>query len=37
MDLGAIYENDLDNPEAAVEAYEKAGDWYFEDQAEAYA
>lgn len=36
MDLGAIYENDLDNAEAAVEAYEKSGDWYFEDQAEAW-
>jgi hypothetical protein len=35
MDLGSIYENDLGNAELAVEAYEKAGDWYFEDQAEA--
>ncbi|KAF5104037.1 hypothetical protein DV451_001028 [Geotrichum candidum] len=35
MDLGSIYENDLGNVELAVEAYEKAGDWYFEDQAEA--
>lgn len=35
MDLGGIYENELDNAEFAVEAYEKAGDWYFEDQAEA--
>lgn len=35
MDLGAVYENDLDNATWAIKAYEKAGEWYYEDQAEA--
>lgn len=35
MDLGAMYENDLDDAKQAVTAYETAGDWYYQDQAEA--
>lgn len=33
-DLGALWESS-DQPEKAVEAYENAGDWFFNDRAEA--
>ena len=29
MDLGELYENELDNADKAIQAYENAGDWYF--------
>lgn len=35
MDLGELYENELDNADKAIQAYENAGDWYFNDRAEA--
>lgn len=35
MDLGAIYENELHNPTEAITAYDTAGEWYLQDQAEA--
>lgn len=35
MDLGELYENELDDQEKAIHAYENAGDWYFNDRAEA--
>lgn len=34
MDLGSLYE-ELDDDEKALEAYENAGDWYFNDRAES--
>ncbi|ODQ68537.1 TPR-like protein [Nadsonia fulvescens var. elongata DSM 6958] len=35
MDLGAVYETDLSDYDAAIKAYEDAGEWYSQDQAEA--
>lgn len=37
MDLGGIYEKELNNPSEAIAAYDTAGEWYFQDQAEALA
>ncbi|PRT56102.1 putative vesicular-fusion protein sec17 [Wickerhamiella sorbophila] len=35
MDIGAVYENDLADLAKAIKAYQDAGDWYYNDQAEA--
>lgn len=37
MDLGGIYEKELVNITEAIAAYDTAGEWYFQDQAEALA
>lgn len=37
MDLGGIYEKELINITEAIAAYDTAGEWYFQDQAEALA
>lgn len=37
MDLGAIYETELVNIPEAITAYDTAGEWFFQDQAEALA
>ncbi|WBW71251.1 alpha SNAP [Schizosaccharomyces osmophilus] len=37
MDLGTLFEQDLQNPKAALASYEDAGEWYMSDQAEALA
>lgn len=35
MDLGAIYETDLKDLDGAITAYGNAGEWYYQDNAEA--
>lgn len=35
MDLGAMFENELEDIDEAVKSYENAGDWFFNDRAEA--
>ena len=35
MDLGAMFENELEDLDNAVKSYENAGDWFFNDRAEA--
>lgn len=37
MDLGGIYETELHDAIEAIKAYDTAGEWYFQDQAEALA
>lgn len=37
MDLGAIFENELSNIPEAISSYDTAGEWYYQDQAEALA
>lgn len=37
MDLGGIYEKELNNIPEAINSYDTAGEWYFQDQAEALA
>ncbi|ANB15413.1 Sec17p [Sugiyamaella lignohabitans] len=35
MDLGGLYETELRDLTEAIVAYDNAGEWYFQDQAEA--
>jgi alpha-soluble NSF attachment protein len=35
MDLGSVYETELKDLPKAIAAYDNAGDWYYQDQAEA--
>lgn len=37
MDLGELYEEELKDIGEAIEAYDTAGEWYFQDQAEVLA
>lgn len=35
MELGELFEKELDDPTRAIDSFNTAGDWYFQDQAEA--
>ncbi|EEB09687.1 alpha SNAP [Schizosaccharomyces japonicus yFS275] len=37
MDIGTVLEQDLSDPKGALAAYEEAGEWFMNDQAEALA